>query len=164
MLLSFNALVEGSIRARETDPANRSVQFERQLDPMLPNILGDRSQLTDVCMQLIGNAADILALNGGGLITVKTYPDRDWIVLEVQDSGPGMPDPARVFDPFYTTKTVGQGTGLGLSICYGIIAEHKGYIFAENCPEGGARFVVRLPVNESLQTSPSGNDQAASRG
>jgi two-component system NtrC family sensor kinase len=69
------------------------------------------------------------------------------VTLEFIDNGVGIRDPERVFDPFYTTKEVGQGTGLGLSVCYGIVQEHRGEIIAENWEEG-ARFVITLPVGD----------------
>lgn len=152
-LVNLNLIVENSVRARELEATHASIDFVRELSPKVPPVLGDEAQLTDVCMQLLGNAAGILSQAGGGKIGVKTYVDAGWVVLEVHDSGPGMADPARVFDPFFTTKTLGQGTGLGLSICYGIIADHKGFIFAENIPEGGARLVVRLPIPAQIPAS-----------
>ena len=69
------------------------------------------------------------------------------MLLEFRDNGTGLHEPQRVFDPFYTTKEVGQGTGLGLSVCYGIIEEHLGSIRAENW-EGGARFLITLPTGD----------------
>lgn len=78
------------------------------------------------------------------------------LVLDFADSGKGIRDPQRVFDPFYTTKAVGQGTGLGLSAAYGIIQEHGGEISCSNRPEGGAVFTVRLPLT-------SGHAQAAAK-
>ena len=68
--------------------------------------------------------------------------------MEFDDSGPGIKDPSRIFDPFYTTKSVGKGTGLGLSICYGIVKEHGGEIVARNRDEGGATITVRLLASE----------------
>jgi CheY-like chemotaxis protein len=68
--------------------------------------------------------------------------------VEFDDSGPGIKDPSRIFDPFYTTKSVGKGTGLGLSICYGIVKEHGGEIVARNREEGGATIEVRLLASE----------------
>jgi two-component system NtrC family sensor kinase len=67
------------------------------------------------------------------------------VVIEFQDSGPGLKEPKRIFEPFYTTKSVGKGTGLGLSICYGILKEHGGDIGARNAEDGGAIIEVRLP-------------------
>jgi C4-dicarboxylate-specific signal transduction histidine kinase len=75
-----------------------------------------------------------------------------------------MADPTRVFDPFYTTKGLGKGTGLGLSVCYGIITDHKGEIVAENVPEGGARFKVRLPeASAQANSSPATTAQSSNR-
>jgi two-component system NtrC family sensor kinase len=67
------------------------------------------------------------------------------LIVEFTDSGPGVKDASRIFDPFYTTKPVGKGTGLGLSICYGIITEHGGTIRVRNVPERGACFTIELP-------------------
>jgi len=68
------------------------------------------------------------------------------LFIEFTDSGPGVQDASRVFDPFYTTKPVGKGTGLGLSICYGIVTEHGGTIRVRNMPARGACFTIELPV------------------
>jgi two-component system NtrC family sensor kinase len=82
----------------------------------------------------------------GGLLTIKTMRDRAYVVVLFLDSGPGIKEPHRVFDPFYTTKPVGKGTGLGLSICFGIVQEHSGRILCYNRQEGGAAFRVELPA------------------
>jgi two-component system, NtrC family, sensor kinase len=68
------------------------------------------------------------------------------VVILFSDTGPGIKDPQRVFDPFYTTKPVGKGTGLGLSICFGIVQEHSGKIHCYNSQQGGAVFRVELPA------------------
>jgi two-component system NtrC family sensor kinase len=83
---------------------------------------------------------------GGGVLTIKTQRDRANVVVLFSDSGPGIREPHRVFDPFYTTKPVGKGTGLGLSICYGIVQEHGGNIRCYNGQTGGAVFRVELPA------------------
>jgi signal transduction histidine kinase len=67
-------------------------------------------------------------------------------VMEFTDSGPGVRNPQRIFDPFYTTKAVGKGMGLGLSVTYGVVQDHQGQITCENRPEGGAIFILRFPV------------------
>ena len=88
------------------------------------------------------NAGRVGTLEGPGLRRTRAT-----VITEFQDSGPGIKEPNRIFDPFYTTKSVGKGTGLGLSICYGIIKEHGGDISARNREEGGAVIEVRLPAN-----------------
>jgi two-component system, NtrC family, sensor kinase len=158
-LLNLNAVAESALRLREMEQIGKPVQYVRDLQPNLPSIWGDTVQLTDVGLQLIGNAADMVP-EEGGIIRVRTYKEGGYITLEVTDNGPGMSDPTRVFDPFYTTKGLGKGTGLGLSVCYGIIADHKGEIVAENVPEGGARFRVRLPEASTQPTSSSSGRQS----
>jgi len=69
--------------------------------------------------------------------------------MEFRDSGPGLKNPSKIFDPFYTTKKIGKGTGLGLSICYGIVKEHGGDISAFNHEEGGAVFLLQIPITAS---------------
>ena len=76
---------------------------------------------------------------------VRVSAKDDWVQMEFQDSGPGIKEATRIFEPFYTTKSVGKGTGLGLSICYGIVKEHGGEISARNAEGGGAIIEVRLP-------------------
>jgi signal transduction histidine kinase len=148
-LLSLNTVAENALHLRSIEQLGKTVQFNRELDPNLPSVRGDAVQLTDVCLQIIGNAADMLS-EKGGFVSVRTYVDKAAVVLEITDNGPGISDPTRVFDPFYTTKALGKGTGLGLSVCYGIIADHKGEIVAENVDGGGARFKVRLPIAQSV--------------
>ena len=79
-------------------------------------------------------------------LTIRTMRDRGNVVVLFSDTGPGIKEPHRVFDPFYTTKPVGKGTGLGLSICYGIVREHGGNIICYNGQVGGAVFRVELPA------------------
>jgi C4-dicarboxylate-specific signal transduction histidine kinase len=74
------------------------------------------------------------------------------VVVQFSDSGPGIKEPHRVFDPFYTTKPIGKGTGLGLSAVYGVVQDHRGQITCQNRPEGGAVFVLRLPVASHLES------------
>jgi len=88
--------------------------------------------------------------SGGGRLKVRLFQKDDYVCVEFDDSGPGIKDPGRIFDPFYTTKAIGKGTGLGLSICYGIVKEHGGEIAARNREEGGATIEVRLRASDRL--------------
>jgi len=89
-------------------------------------------------------------MGGKGALELKTYEVDNWVVVEVADSGPGIPIVAqeKIFDPFYTTKAPGEGTGLGLNISHGIVVEkHRGQISVESKP-GATRFKVKLPITE----------------
>jgi two-component system NtrC family sensor kinase len=97
-----------------------------------------------VFFNIINNAVDAMEAAGGGVLTIKTLRDRGNVVVLFSDTGPGIKEPHRVFDPFYTTKPVGKGTGLGLSICFGIVQEHGGKILCYNSQKGGAVFRVEL--------------------
>jgi len=77
---------------------------------------------------------------------VEGHLEGEKVVLRFSDSGPGFSDVSRAFDPFYTTRPVGQGTGLGLSICYGTVREHSGNIYAQNLEPHGATVTIELPV------------------
>jgi signal transduction histidine kinase len=112
----------------------------------LPRVLGNANQLLQAFLQIIENAVDALQEVGGGRLQVAIWREENEMVVQFADSGPGLRDPERVFDPFYTTKPVGKGTGLGLSATYGVIQDHKGQITCFNRPEGGAAFEIRLPA------------------
>jgi len=92
---------------------------------------------------------------------VRTQLRSDWLTVEFADSGPGVKEPSRVFDPFYTTKPVGKGTGLGLSICYGIVTEHGGTITVRNAPPRGASFTIQLPFQALSDVGISGRPRLA---
>lgn len=117
----------------------------------LPEIECIPSQINQVMMNLLVNAAH--AIDQFGRITLRSGHHGDWIWLEVEDSGRGI-DPQllnRIYEPFFTTKPVGQGTGLGLSLSYNIVRKHSGRIEVFSEPGQGARFRVWLPVHQSLQ-------------
>jgi len=108
------------------------------------------SELQQVFVNLVKNAAEALATHGSGELSVRLEREGDEVVIRVVDTGPGIPMQARgqVFDPFYTTKEVGKGTGLGLNIVYRIVTKHRGTVAVEDTPGGGATFVVRLPASD----------------
>jgi two-component system NtrC family sensor kinase len=100
-----------------------------------------------VFFNIVNNAVDAMdSQSGGGTLSIKTARDRANVAVIFSDTGPGIKEPHRVFDPFYTTKPIGKGTGLGLSICFGIVQEHGGKILCYNGQNGGAVFRVELPA------------------
>ena len=145
-LLDVNTVVNNAVQLRTLDLRSATTQIELQLESVLPGVRGDGNQLMQVFFNIISNALDAMEAHKGGVLTVKTLRDRGNVVILFSDTGPGIKDLHRVFDPFYTTKPVGKGTGLGLSICFGIVQEHNGKILCYNRQEGGAVFRVELPA------------------
>ena len=146
-----NILLNTALRRCQSQLLSAKVQVSIELADVLPRVLGDSNQLLQVFAHIIGNAAHAMADRNGGTLTVITRPVGDSVSVEFSDTGPGIKEPAKVFDPFYTTRPVGQGTGLGLSMCYGIVQEHAGKIYCRNRPEGGATFIIELPAIESAK-------------
>jgi signal transduction histidine kinase len=127
----------------------------REYDHTLPRIPAFPSELNQVWTNLIDNA--ISAMNGTGTLTIRTALDRDMLLVEFGDTGPGIPADiqGRIFEPFFTTKPVGQGTGLGLDISFRIVAaRHHGDLRMESVP-CNTRFQVRLPLAPTEPTSPA---------
>jgi signal transduction histidine kinase len=145
-LLDINTVVNNAVQLRALDLRSATSRIELQFESVLPGVRGDGNQLMQVFFNLISNAVDAMESNKGGVLTIKTLRDRGNVAILFSDTGPGIKEPHRVFDPFYTTKPVGKGTGLGLSICFGIIQEHNGKILCYNRQEGGAVFRVELPA------------------
>lgn len=127
----------------------KNVNVVREYDLELPKIRARGSELNQVWTNLIDNAID--AVNGEGTIWLKTRHENAFVMVEVADNGPGIPQEmqARLFEPFYTTKDVGIGTGLGLDISYRIIRQHNGTVEVQSKP-GHTRFIVRLPIGADL--------------
>lgn len=109
---------------------------------------GSPGQMQQVIINLVQNAADATDGQQAQKLEVRAWQENGEIVATFRDNGPGIAAEAldKIFDPFYTTKEVGKGTGLGLSISYGIVERHGGCLAAGNAPEGGAEFVLHLPV------------------
>ncbi|NJN15111.1 MAG: cyclic nucleotide-binding domain-containing protein [Oscillochloris sp.] len=128
----------------------RGVTVLREYDPTLPKITGRGGELNQVWTNLIANAIE--AMQYKGTLKVITRHEHDFVMVEIADSGPGIPEAivAHIFEPFFTTKGVGEGTGLGLDICYRIIKQHHGNIEVQSQP-GNTRFIIRLPVNQVPQ-------------
>jgi signal transduction histidine kinase len=121
------------------------IEVIRNYDPNLPRIDSFGSELNQVWTNLIDNAAD--AMEGRGTLRIRTAREGDEVLVEIVDSGPGIPAEikTRVFDPFFTTKPMGQGTGLGLDTVYRIVRKHRGNVSFASQP-GNTCFRVRLPI------------------
>ena len=145
-LLDINSVISNAVQLRALDLKSSGSRIETQLESVLPGVRGDQNQLIQVFFNIVNNGLDAMTGQGGGVLTIKTLRDRGSVVILFSDTGPGIKEPHRVFDPFYTTKPVGKGTGLGLSICYGIVQEHGGKIMCYNGQNGGAVFRVELPA------------------
>ena len=143
--LDINALVQTAVRLYPPQLRSARIQVHTDLAAGLPPVLGDSNQLLQVCLHVTNNALHAMA-EKGGILSVTTRRVDDWVVIEFSDHGNGIQEPDRIFDPFYTTRPVGQGAGLGLSVCYGIIQEHQGKILCENRPEGGAIVRIEMPA------------------
>jgi signal transduction histidine kinase len=128
----------------------QGVTVRREYDPDLPQIQALGSQLNQVWTNIIDNAVD--AMNGQGEIVLRTRQEDQWVLVEIEDNGPGIPDEAQsnIFDPFFTTKAPGEGTGLGLNISHNIVVQkHGGNIGVRSVP-GMTCFEVRLPINSEI--------------
>jgi signal transduction histidine kinase len=145
-LLDLNSVLTGAVQLRNLDLRGKNIRIELENRSILPAVRGDPNQLLQVFYHLISNAVDAMETAGGGVLLIRTLRERGNVVIEFSDTGPGMKEPEKVFDPFYTTKEVGKGTGLGLSICYGVMEEHGGRISGFNRPEGGCTFRLELPA------------------
>ena len=147
--VDLRKVLEESLTLREYDLKVNNVSLERDIPEDVPSVVADPHQLEQVFLNIINNALDAMVeASASGVLKVRVFKKDAYVCVEFDDSGPGIKDPSRIFDPFYTTKSVGKGTGLGLSICYGIVKEHGGEIVARNREEGGATIEVRLLASE----------------
>ncbi len=145
-LLDMGSIVQRALQMKMLRTENKNIHLESRIEPGLPQIWGNVNQLFQCCVEIIGNATDALEEVGGGTFSVTVLQEGDELVMEFSDSGPGVRDPQRIFDPFYTTKPVGKGMGLGLSVTYGVVQDHQGKISCENRAGGGAVFELRFPL------------------
>ncbi|WP_158161357.1 sensor histidine kinase [Grimontia hollisae] len=129
--------------------ANKALEQVIQLTPSQNIVvIGHKGQLVQVVVNLLNNAFDACKHHKYPKITVESGIDAPKAWLSITDNGKGInaADIGKIFDPFFTTKDVGKGTGLGLAISYRLVMEHHGDLLAENMPQGGARFTLKLPL------------------
>jgi two-component system NtrC family sensor kinase len=145
--VDIRKVLEETLALRDYDLKVNKIVVEKELGAEAALVVADPHQLEQVFLNIINNAVDaVLETGRPGKLKIRVYCEKSDVCAQFADDGPGIKDPKRIFDPFYTTKNVGKGTGLGLSICYGIVKEHGGDITAHNGSEGGAVIEVRLPM------------------
>jgi two-component system NtrC family sensor kinase len=142
----INAVVNDVLSLLEHQFRTGSIQVRKELSDVAPVVQGIEHKLQQVFLNLFLNARD--AMPKGGWLTIVTRAERDGAVVEIADTGSGIPPEqlSRIYDPFFTTKEIGKGTGLGLSITYGIVREHGGSITCDSQIGQGTRFSIRLPL------------------
>ena len=143
-----NHIIDRCIKLLGQQTLFHDIDFNLNLDPDLPPLLGDPSQMQQVFTNLIINAAHAMHGKGQLSITSGYQQDKSEVFLSFADTGQGIPSEVldKIFDPFFTTKPPGEGTGLGLSVVYGIIQRHEGRIEVKNRPGGGAEFIITFPL------------------
>jgi two-component system NtrC family sensor kinase len=165
-------ILDEALLLRDYDMKVGDIKLEREIEPGVPAVFGDPHQLEQVFLNIINNGLDAMTEDDSEearsdererRFKVRVFVQENSLVIEFQDSGPGIQEPSRIFEPFYTTKSVGKGTGLGLSICYGIVKEHGGEISARNAEGLGAIIQIKLP-SAGRAVNPQIPPQAPARG
>lgn len=143
--VSLNRVLADVLSLLDHQARTSHIRIRQELDPALPEILGDQNKLQQVFVNLAVNAFDAMA--AGGWLTLRTRTSGDQAIAEVEDTGEGIApeDIRRIYDPFFSTRKKTGGNGLGLSISYGIVQEHGGAIEVESRADAGTRFVLRFP-------------------
>jgi two-component system NtrC family sensor kinase len=159
--VQIDDLIEELVSLSAQKAKYSNVTINTDIQPDLPPLKVSLTELQQVILNLVNNALDAMEKKGGTL-NISSQMEDNIIVIEVEDTGPGIPaaNIARIFDPFFTTKPVGKGTGLGLSICYGIVKKMGGEIEVRSILGEGTTFKVNIPLPENTETQ--GEDSAES--
>lgn len=164
-MIQINDLIAGALDMTAYGLRGSNISLVQDLDPALPETDADGDQIIQLLINLIVNAQHALqSVDYDRCLTVMTRnaPSEKAILISVADNGPGVPpnEVARIFEPFYTTKDVGEGTGLGLSVCRGLIEAHGGTLTLRETPGGGATFEAMLPTLVSVSIQPANEPMA----
>lgn len=149
-VININETVTSALSFFKKRFTEKGITLHSNLNPDLPEIVADKSQIMQVIINLCVNA--IQAMSYGGDLAVSTALQQDKVEIVVEDNGAGMTEDVRkrIFLPFFTTKDVDQGTGLGLAVVHGIISSHKGTIDVTSQVNEGTRFTIKLPVDSAM--------------
>jgi signal transduction histidine kinase len=145
-LLDISVIVNECLMLCEYQLRHSKINVELNFAPDLPKVPMNEGQFKEVFVNLFNNSTSALERAQEKKIRVEGHLEGEKVIVRFTDSGPGFNDVSRAFDPFYTTRPVGQGTGLGLSICYGTVREHNGSIRVQNLQPNGAAVTIELPV------------------
>jgi len=165
--VDVNRCIDTVMHIVENTLMTGKIDLRRDVAGDLPRVRGDAREFQQVLFNLVNNAVAAMRPSGGTL-TVEGRADEQWVRVSVKDTGSGIPNgiASRVWDPFFTTKKVGEGTGLGLSLCYGIVTKYGGTIgftsrAAADHPSGpwGTTFDVRMPVCDEEGEAPPAADE-----
>jgi PAS domain S-box-containing protein len=164
-MVGLNEIVRRVVELRKFAITLAGVELVLELDKNLPNTQAAPDQIQQVFVVLLNNA--LQAMVEAPLphrLVLRTQVREQVVQATVEDNGPGIPPHLenRIFEPFFTTKQVGNGTGLGLSIAHSIVTDHRGRIYHQRPPQGGARFVVELPIISATNT-PTGDGETAAQ-
>ena len=148
-LSDINSFIKDVLKLRQYEQKNTNIKVKTNFDPELPLVMVGPVRMHQVFLNIIINAEYFMfQAHKKGTLTITTEKKGDVIRASFADDGPGIPPEnlGQIFNPFFTTKEVGQGIGLGLSICHSIVTEHGGNIYVESEPGKGATFIVELPI------------------
>ena len=168
--ISLLDVVERALELKSYDLMRSGVKVNMRFPGDLPNTMADDQQMIEVMLNIINNAERaITSSQAGGQISIAGSRSADKLTITISDDGPGIAPErlGKIYDPFFTTKEVGEGTGLGLSICYGIIQQHGGSLRVKSPPGQGATFRIELPIlapekaTESRASEPKETDVTA---
>ena len=159
MMVDVNDIVRETLALRAYEQRLANIRVVQTLGVSIPHVFADGYQVKQILLNLVINAEQAMtAAKGGGTLTIRTWhqADRESVVLEVNDDGPGIGHEvqSKIFDPFFTTKEVGKGTGLGLSVAFAIVQEHGGHLWVMSEPGTGSSFYVELPVTGMAVQTP----------
>jgi two-component system NtrC family sensor kinase len=156
--VNLNEMVQDVLELRRSEFAKDAVEICLRLDPELPTVQGSLDQIQQVLIILLNNALQAMEMvSTARCLRVVTRAEPGIVTLLVEDNGPGVPSDlrSRIFEPFFTTKPAGVGTGLGLSMAHTYMSEHRGRIYCEHSPLGGALFGIELPALHSQPPRPA---------
>lgn len=147
--VQLNRVIESTLKLKQHDFKIDGIKFVKKLADNMPDVYANFYELQQVFLNIINNADHAMQEEPGNKTLIVTSDFDDNVVrIYFQDTGPGIPKKnfQKIFEPLFTTKAEGKGTGLGLSICYDIIKEHDGNIYVASDPDGGATFILEIPI------------------